>query len=85
MLLSGCILVLRTAQLIGTLFNWLLFGALLVQTCGYILLPLLDVLIPTDIINKDVYYLHFGDDKIWQKALGECSQYMAFNVRLAHS
>ncbi|KJA14185.1 hypothetical protein HYPSUDRAFT_460725 [Hypholoma sublateritium FD-334 SS-4] len=40
---------LTVPTLIGTLFNWLLFGALLVQTY--------------------VYYLHFGDDKIWQKSL----------------
>ena len=26
-------------------------------------------------VNKDLYHLNFEDDKLWQKAVGEFSQY----------
>lgn len=28
-----------------------------------------------NMVNKDLYHLNFEDDKLWQKAVGEFSQY----------
>lgn len=67
---SNCFSSCISLQLIGTMFNWGLYGALSVQVCKW--------LVPTRRCTSlvvltsplDIYSQYFEDDKKWMKSLG---------------